>query len=128
MTSPARSSSSMQAHPLFAGESPTKSPGPSSLVNRPIWGQRKAAKVDYSVESPATRQRRSVSRSSSYQDGAADAATPSSASSTSGLRPAYIDDDVFSSRALTQHRHEQLNLPTPISLPLSFPYRSSQQL
>ncbi|KAJ9478446.1 Rab-GAP TBC domain-containing protein [Pseudozyma hubeiensis] len=98
MTSPARPSSLAQAHPLFAGESPTKSPGPSSLVNRPIWGQRKAAQVDYSAESHNNLQRRSVSRTSSYNDGA----TPSSSSSASAAgthRPAPVDDDVFYSRA-----------------------------
>ncbi|SNX83440.1 uncharacterized protein MEPE_02147 [Melanopsichium pennsylvanicum] len=90
MTSPARASDLTKAHPLFSGESPTKSPGPSSLVNRPIWGQRKATQIDYSSDSHPSHQRRSVSRTSSYHDG------PSS--SSSGLRPAPVDDDVFYSR------------------------------
>uniref|UniRef100_V5EAL6 Rab-GAP TBC domain-containing protein n=1 Tax=Kalmanozyma brasiliensis (strain GHG001) TaxID=1365824 RepID=V5EAL6_KALBG len=114
MSSPARPSSSGQAHPLFAGDSPTKSPAPSSLVNRPIWGQRNAAKVDYSVESPSTRQRRSVSRSTSYRDGSG--AEPSSASSsTSGHPPAHADDDVFTSRAAAadygDHDHSTSYIP-----------------
>ncbi|SPO22937.1 uncharacterized protein UTRI_01615 [Ustilago trichophora] len=90
MASPARANNLAQAHPLFAGESPTKSPGPSSLVNRPIWGQRKATQVDYSADPHSALQRRSVSRNSSYHDGAN--------SSSSSLRPAAIDDDVFYSR------------------------------
>ncbi|TKY86622.1 hypothetical protein EX895_004261 [Sporisorium graminicola] len=99
MTSPARAPSVAQAHPLFAGESPTKSPGPSSLVNRPIWGQRKAAKVDYSVESQKTLQRRSVSRTSSYHhDGASSSSSSSTTTGGGSLRPATIEDDVFYSR------------------------------
>ncbi|SPO24649.1 uncharacterized protein UTRI_01615_B [Ustilago trichophora] len=88
MASPARANNLAQAHPLFAGESPTKSPGPSSLVNRPIWGQRKATQVDYSADPHSALQRRSVSRNSSYHDGA----------SSSALRPTAVDEDVFYSR------------------------------
>ena len=94
MASPVRAPDVAKAHPLFSGESPTKSPGPSSLVNRPIWGQRKATKVDYSAESQSAIQRRSVSRNSSYHNSNNDAE-----SSTSSLRPAQVDDDVFYPRA-----------------------------
>lgn len=90
MASPIRAPDLAKAHPLFAGESPTKSPGPSSLVNRPIWGQRKAAQVDYSADPHSAIPRRSVSRTSSYQNEAS--------SSTSSLRPGAVDDDVFYSR------------------------------
>ncbi|SJX61547.1 uncharacterized protein SRS1_12532 [Sporisorium reilianum f. sp. reilianum] len=104
MTSPVRAHNAAQPHPLFAGESPTKSPGPSSLVNRPIWGQRKAAQVDYSVESHATLQRRSVSRTRSYHhDGASSSSSSTAAAggtaAVNSLRPAPIDDDVFYSRS-----------------------------
>lgn len=99
MTSPARGSSLAQAHPLFAGESPTKSPGPASLVNRPVWGQRKAPQVDYSAEPHVTLHRRSASRTNSYNDSAAPSS--SSSSSANGVhRPAPIDDDVFYSRTV----------------------------
>ncbi|KAJ1601201.1 hypothetical protein NDA14_000117 [Ustilago hordei] len=87
MASPMRAPDLAKAHPLFAGESPTRSPGPSSLVNRPIWGQRKAVPIDYSADSHSAVPRGSVSRTSSYQNEAS--------SSTSSLRPAPVDDHVF---------------------------------
>ncbi len=102
MASPVRAANAAQAHPLFSGESPTKSPGPSSLVNRPIWGQRKATKVDYSADPHHSAvQRRSVSRSSSYYDGAG--------SSASSLRPAPVDDDVFFSRNAPSSTSQQVD-------------------
>ncbi|GAC76422.1 ypt/rab GTPase activating protein [Moesziomyces antarcticus T-34] len=95
MASPVRTPDLAKAHPLFSGESPTKSPGPSSLVNRPIWGQRKAAQVDYSADAPSALQRRSVSRNPSFHDSTS--ATPSSTS----LRPVSADGDIFSSQSST---------------------------
>lgn len=106
MTSPVRGGDLARAHPLFAGESPTKSPGPSSLVNRPVWGQRKATQVDYSADLHSSHQRRSVSRTSSYQDGAS--------SSSSGLRPVQLeDDDVFHSRATASSTSPRLHVEEP---------------